>query len=49
MEVSNRLDEFLEARMDHATADAPWSCIAAVLAINRLRAPGSALAIEEER
>lgn len=41
-----RLDEFFEARMDDAKADVPWSRIAAVLAINRLCAPGSELAIE---
>src|SRR5712692_922532 len=42
-----RLDEFFEARVDDAKADVPWSRIAAVLAINRLCAPGSELAIEE--
>jgi transposase len=42
-----RLDEFFEARVDAAPADVPWSRIAAVLAINRLCAPGSELAIEE--
>ena len=42
-----RLDEFFEARVDHASAEVPWSRIAAVLAINRLCAPGSELAIEE--
>ena len=41
------LDEFFEARVDAAPADVPWSRIAAVLAINRLCAPGSELAIEE--
>src|SRR2546422_1088320 len=41
------LDEFFEARIDDAAADVPWSRIAAVLAINRLCAPGSELAIEE--
>ncbi|MGH6781810.1 MAG: IS1634 family transposase, partial [Sphingomonadaceae bacterium] len=42
-----RLDEFFEARLDDAPADVPWSRVAAVLAINRLCAPGSELAIEE--
>jgi transposase len=42
-----QLDAFFEARVDAAPADVPWSRIAAVLAINRLCAPGSELAIEE--
>ena len=42
-----RLDKFFEARLDDAPADIPWSRVAAVLAINRLCAPGSELAIEE--
>ena len=42
-----RLDEFFETRLDEAPADVPWSRVAAVLAINRLCAPGSELAIEE--
>jgi len=42
-----RLNEFFAARLDDAAADVPWSRIAAVLAINRLCAPGSELAIEE--
>ncbi|MGH9386049.1 MAG: IS1634 family transposase [Vicinamibacterales bacterium] len=42
-----QLDEFFAAHMDHTPADVPWSRIAAVLAINRLCAPGSELAIEE--
>jgi transposase len=42
-----RLDEFFEARVDDAPADVPWSRVAAILAINRLCAPGSELAIEE--
>lgn len=42
-----RLDEFFEMRVDAAPADVPWSRVAAVLAINRLCAPGSELAIEE--
>ena len=42
-----QLDEFFAARLDGAEADVPWSRVAAVLAINRLCAPGSELAIEE--
>lgn len=42
-----RLDEFFEARVDAVRADVPWSRVAALLAINRLCAPGSELAIEE--
>lgn len=42
-----RLDEFFEARVDETPADVPWSRVAAILAINRLCAPGSELAIEE--
>ena len=41
------LDKFWEGRLDPAVADVPWSRVAAVLAINRLCAPGSELAIEE--
>jgi transposase len=41
-----RLDEFFAAAVDHEPADVPWSRMAAVLAINRLCAPGSELAIE---
>src|SRR3954465_13876677 len=41
------LDGFFEAAMEEHTADVPWSRIAAVLAINRLCAPGSELAIEQ--
>jgi transposase len=41
-----RLDEFFEARVDAAPADVRWSRVAA-MAINRLCAPGSELAIEE--
>src|SRR2546428_301147 len=40
-----RLDEFFEAHVDDAKADVPWARIAAVLAINRLCAPGSGLAL----
>ena len=42
-----RLDAFFAARLDDAPADVPWSRVVAVLAINRLCAPGSELAIEE--
>src|SRR6266542_1784644 len=41
------LDRFFEQAMDGQEADVPWSRVAAVLAINRLCAPGSELAIEE--
>src|ERR1700720_3288380 len=41
------LDGFFEQAMDGEAAEVPWSRVAAVLAINRLCAPGSELAIEE--
>src|SRR5271154_3504602 len=41
------LDRFFEAQVDQEPADVPWSRIAALLAINRLCAPGSELAIEQ--
>src|SRR6202795_2420497 len=41
------LDRFFEQRVDHEMADVPWSRVAALLAINRLCAPGSELAIEQ--
>jgi transposase len=41
------LDCFFEQAVDEQEADVPWSRVAAVLAINRLCAPGSELAIEE--
>ena len=41
------LDRFFEGCVDEQEADVPWSRVAAVLAINRLCAPGSELAIEE--
>jgi len=41
------LDGFFAERLDGQAADVPWSRVAAVLAINRLCAPGSELAIEE--
>lgn len=41
------LDRFWEARLDEDAADAPWSRVAALLAINRLCAPASELGIAE--
>ncbi len=41
------LDELLEGLLDDEAADVRWSCVAAILAINRLCAPGSELSIEE--
>jgi transposase len=41
------LDHFFEQTIDHASADVSWSRVAALLAINRLCAPGSELAIEQ--
>jgi hypothetical protein len=41
------LDRFFEQTVDHEEADVPWSRVAALLAINRLCAPGSELAIEQ--
>ena len=41
------LDRFFEEAVDGNPADVPWSRVAALLAINRLCAPGSELAIEE--
>jgi transposase len=41
------LDHFFEHAMDCDAADVPWSRVAALLAINRLCAPGSELAIEQ--
>src|SRR6202171_5804973 len=41
------LDRFFADTVDEQEADVPWSRVAAVLAINRLCAPGSELAIEE--
>lgn len=41
------LDRFFAAHLDEQVADVPWSRVVAVLAINRLCAPGSELAIEE--
>jgi len=42
-----RLDALFEAALDHERADVAWSTIAAVLAINRLCALGSELAVEQ--
>jgi hypothetical protein len=41
------LDEFFEQAVDGDGVDVPWSRVTAVLAINRLCAPGSELGIEE--
>jgi len=41
------LDRFFEQAVDDDPADLPWSRVAALLAINRLCAPGSELAIEQ--
>ncbi len=41
------LDRFFEQAVDNEPADVPWSRIAALLAVNRLCAPGSELAIEQ--
>jgi len=41
------LDRFFEALVDDEPADVPWSRVVALLAINRLCAPGSELAIEQ--
>jgi hypothetical protein len=42
-----QLDQFFEQTVDQKAADVAWSRVAAVLAINRLCAPGSELAVEE--
>jgi len=41
------LDRFCEETLDRQAAEVAWSRVAAVLAINRLCAPGSELAIEQ--
>lgn len=41
------LDRFFEQAVDGEPADVPWSRVTALLAINRLCAPGSELAIEQ--
>src|SRR5712672_511997 len=49
LELWNRLelDGFFEQAVDDDAAEVPWSRVAAVLALNRLCAPGSELAVEE--
>lgn len=42
-----KLDEFFASTIDTDGADVAWSQVAAILAINRLCAPGSELAIEQ--
>ena len=42
-----KLDEFFQHALDSDGADVPWSQVAAILAINRLCAPGSELALEQ--
>src|SRR5271169_5524275 len=41
------LDGFYEQALDEEAAEVPWSRVAAVLALNRLCAPGSELAVEQ--
>lgn len=41
------LDKFFEELLDGEPADVPWSRVAAILAVNRLCAPGSELSIEQ--
>ena len=41
------LEGFFQQALDSDPADVPWSTVAAVLAINRLCAPSSELAVEE--
>ncbi|MBL8296206.1 MAG: IS1634 family transposase [Bryobacterales bacterium] len=41
------LDWFFQQTVDHEMADVPWSRVTALLAVNRLCAPGSELAIEQ--
>jgi transposase len=49
LELWKRLDlhRFFEQAVDAESADVPWSRVAALLAINRLCAPGSELAVEQ--
>jgi transposase len=49
LELWKRLElgRFFEQAVDGESADVPWSRVAAMLAINRLCAPGSELAIEQ--
>jgi transposase len=42
-----KLDEFFQGAIDTDGADVPWSQVAAILAINRLCAPGSEWALEQ--
>jgi hypothetical protein len=42
-----KLDEFFQGLTDTDRADVPWSRVAAILAISRLCAPGSELALEQ--
>jgi len=42
-----KLDRFFEQTVDDDPAEVPWSRVTALLAINRLCAPGSELAIEQ--
>jgi hypothetical protein len=42
-----KLDEFFASTIDTDGADVPWSRVAAILAINRLCAPGSEPAVEQ--
>jgi transposase len=42
------LDDFLAQHWDEDGADVPWSRVTAVLAIHRLCAPGSELAVEQQ-
>jgi len=42
-----QLDAFFQEALDEDAAEVPWSHVAALLAINRLCAPGSELALEE--
>jgi transposase len=42
-----QLDRFFEQVVDDDPADVPWSRVVALLAINRLCAPGSELAVEQ--
>jgi transposase len=42
-----QLDGFFEQAVDNDPADVPWSRVTALLAINRLCAPGSELAVEQ--
>jgi len=41
------LDRFFEQAVDNGPAEVPWSRVTALLAINRLCAPGSELALEQ--